>query len=241
MKHSILMGKKVLITAGPTREPIDQMRYISNHTGGRMGYEIASAMLGEGATVFLVSGPVKIKLEHPQLTVEKVNTACEMYLACCRYFEAIDIAVFAAAVSDYKPKDLCYKQISVSEEQITIKMVKNMDVAAAFAGVKDARQLTVGVTTNQDDNIVRAMNKMVGKNFDMIVLNKLNKDSLRFQNDLNNVSIINNDFSVQSLSPLKSKPEKISDILEAIANAYEAKMNSINQQKIKTRNSPLIY
>src|SRR5215467_7670400 len=99
--NNILTNKKVLITAGPTREAIDPVRYISNHSSGKMGYAIAESFLQQGAQVFLVSGPVCITLEHPNLTIVKVNSANEMYLACCHFFEIVDIAVFAAAVADY--------------------------------------------------------------------------------------------------------------------------------------------
>src|SRR4051812_30284577 len=94
----LLSGKKILITAGCTREYIDGVQYVSSSTGGRMGYDIAELMLQQGAYVFLVSGPAKINLAHPKLTIVKVSTACEMYLSCCKFFEDADIAIFAAAV-----------------------------------------------------------------------------------------------------------------------------------------------
>src|SRR6478752_592243 len=103
MSTDIIRNKKVLITAGPTREAIDPVRYISNHSSGKMGYAIAESFLQQGAEVFLVSGPVHLKLEHRRLSVVHVNSAMEMFLTCCRFFERIDIAVFAAAVADYRP------------------------------------------------------------------------------------------------------------------------------------------
>src|SRR5438309_11806719 len=101
--NTILRNKNILITAGPTREAIDPVRYISNHSSGKMGYAIAKALLDEGAYVYLISGPVCIDLRHPNLKMEKIQSASEMYLACCRYFEAVDVAIFAAAVADYRP------------------------------------------------------------------------------------------------------------------------------------------
>src|SRR5947209_8475695 len=106
MSKHILHNKKILITAGPTREAIDPVRYISNHSSGKMEYAIAEAFLQHGAKVFLVSGPVCISLTHPNLTLVKVNSADEMYLACCRFFESIEITVFAAAVADYRPAQI---------------------------------------------------------------------------------------------------------------------------------------
>jgi phosphopantothenoylcysteine decarboxylase/phosphopantothenate--cysteine ligase len=103
MNNAAIKNKNVLITAGPTREGIDPVRYISNHSTGKMGYALAECFLQQGATVFLVSGPVHIHLMHPNLKVIHVNSASEMHLACCRYFEQADIAVFAAAVADYRP------------------------------------------------------------------------------------------------------------------------------------------
>ena len=228
MKNYLLKGKKVLVTAGPTREPLDPVRYISNQTGGKLGFDIAAAMLQEGARVFLVSGPVKVELNHPDLTVVKVNTAYEMYMACCRFFEDADIVVFAAAVSDYRPKEIFGKKMEHNEEVFTIKMVRNIDIAGAFANVK-GRQVTVGATADQDDNIQKAMSKMDRKNLDLIILNTIGSESIRHNFDLQNVSIIRNDYSVQPLSPLKSKAEKINDIVEAIALAYAEKQEVVLQ------------
>lgn len=225
MKNNLLQDKKVLITAGPTHEPIDHIGFISNHNGGKLGYEIASAMLQQGARVFLVSGPVKVDIDHPQLTVIKVNTACEMYMACCRFFEDIDIAVFAAAVSDFRPK-VIHSQSFGSEETFTVKMVRNMDVAAAFANVKNRKQVTAGITAERDDNVEKAMAKMERKNFDMIVLNTVNTEPGK-TNALGKVSIIRSDYSVQPLSPLKSKADKIHDIVEAVAFAWEEKAEAV--------------
>src|SRR5688572_6730269 len=108
---TLLYNKKILITAGPTREAIDPVRYISNHSSGKMGYAIAEQFLHHGAEVVLVSGPVSIQLEHSRFKLVKVNSASEMYLACCGFFEEVDIAVFAAAVADYRPAKIAEKKI----------------------------------------------------------------------------------------------------------------------------------
>src|SRR4051794_1005700 len=114
--NTILRNKKILITSGPTREAIDPVRYISNHSSGKMGYAIAKTLLDEGARVYLISGPVNIDMQHPNLTIEKVQSASEMYLACCRYSEAVDIAIFAAAVADYRPEKVAIRKIKKDED-----------------------------------------------------------------------------------------------------------------------------
>jgi len=140
MSTHILHNKKILITSGPTREAIDPVRYISNHSTGKMGYAIAESFLQQGAKVFLVSGPVGISLQHPNLKLVKVNSANEMYLACCRFFETVDIAVFAAAVADYRPAQIAEQKIKKDDESFTIKMVKNVDIAHEFGKIKIATQ-----------------------------------------------------------------------------------------------------
>lgn len=136
MSINLLLGKKVLITAGPTREAIDPVRYISNHSSGKMGYAIANAFLQQGAEVFLVSGPVEMHLEHPKLKLVKVNSASEMYMACCRFFEETDIAIFAAAVADYRPEKAAEQKIKKDDSTFVIRMAKNIDIAAEFGRIK---------------------------------------------------------------------------------------------------------
>src|SRR2546423_7830136 len=144
MSTYIFRNKKVLITAGPTREAIDPVRYISNHSSGKMGYAIAEAFLQQSAEVFLISGPVSISLQHPNLKIVRVNSAGEMYLACCRFFEAIDIGVFAAAVADYRPAEIAEQKIKKDDDSFAIKMVKTVDIAYEFGKIKTARQISVG-------------------------------------------------------------------------------------------------
>src|SRR5258705_5013749 len=124
-----LVDKKVLITSGSTREAIDPVRYISNHSSGKMGYAIADQFLQQGAEVFLVSGPVHLALKHPRLTLVKVTSALEMDLACCNFFEEVDIAIFAAAVADYRPEYISKQKIKKDEPSFTIKMINNVDIA----------------------------------------------------------------------------------------------------------------
>ncbi|MES1217704.1 MAG: phosphopantothenoylcysteine decarboxylase, partial [Bacteroidota bacterium] len=174
MKSNQILNKKVLITAGPTLEAIDPIRYISNHSSGKMGYAIAETFLENGAEVFLVSGPVQLQLQHPKLKVVKVNSASEMYLACCHFFEKVDIAVFAAAVADYRPEKVAEQKIKKEDSSYTIKMVKNIDIAYEFGKVKANKQLSVGFALETNDELKHAIGKLDKKNFDIVVLNSMN-------------------------------------------------------------------
>src|SRR5678815_1875352 len=168
MRSSKLAGKKVLITAGPTQEAIDPVRYISNHSSGKMGYAIAEQFLKEGAQVFLVSGPVGSVLEHPNLRIVKIKSANEMYLACCHFFEEVDIAVFAAAVADYRPDKPAREKMKKDESSFTIKMVKNIDIAYEFGKVKTNKQISVGFALETNDELTHAIGKLAKKNLSLI-------------------------------------------------------------------------
>ncbi len=216
MTTSTLHGKKILITAGPTREALDPVRYISNHSSGKMGYAIAEQFLQEGAEVFLVSGPVCVKLEHPQLKLVQVNSAAEMYLACCRFFEQVDIAVFAAAVADYRPASVAEQKIKKDESSFTIKMIKNIDIAYEFGQVKTISQLSIGFALETNDELSHAIGKLNKKNFDMVVLNSMNDANAAFWHDTNKITIIKNDFT-QTFYSLKSKKDVAKDIADEVA------------------------
>jgi phosphopantothenoylcysteine decarboxylase/phosphopantothenate--cysteine ligase len=212
---SILKNKKVLITAGPTREAIDPVRYISNHSSGKMGYAIAESFLEKGVEVILISGPVNLKLEHPNLTTVKINSASEMYLACCRFFEHIDIAVFAAAVADYRPKIVAEQKIKKDDATFSIQMVKNIDIAFEFGKTKKTNQLAVGFALETNDELKHAVSKLDKKNLDIIILNSMNDENATFGFDTNKISVIKNDLT-QKIYPLKSKAEVAEDILQEI-------------------------
>src|SRR5689334_19565556 len=215
MRSSQLAGKKVLITAGPTQEAIDPVRYISNHSSGKMGYAIAEQFLKEGAHVFLVSGPVNLVLQHPNLRVVKVKSANEMYLACCHFFEEVDVAVFAAAVADYRPDKIADQKIKKDESTFTIRMVKNIDIAYEFGKIKTGRQISVGFALETNDELTHAIGKLAKKNFDMVILNSMNDSNATFGFDTNKITIIKNDFSKIDF-PLKSKTEVARDIVGEI-------------------------
>jgi phosphopantothenoylcysteine decarboxylase / phosphopantothenate---cysteine ligase len=216
MNTPLLKDKKVLITAGPTREAIDPVRYISNHSTGKMGYAIAAECLKQGADVFLVSGPVCLELKHEKLQLVKVHSASEMYLACCRYFEQADIAIFAAAVADYRPAKVATQKIKKADASFTISMVKNVDIAYEFGLVKTIRQLSVGFALETNDELSHAIGKLDRKNFDLVILNSLNDEKAAFGHDTNKITIIRNDFS-QTIYPLKHKKAVAEDIVYEIS------------------------
>jgi phosphopantothenoylcysteine decarboxylase/phosphopantothenate--cysteine ligase len=215
-----LENKKVLITAGPTREGIDPVRYISNHSTGKMGYALAGAFLNQGAKVYLISGPVHIQLAHPNLKIVYVHSASEMYLACCRYFEEVDIAVFAAAVADYRPCRMASQKIKKDQDIFSIRMVKNIDIAFEFGKVKKAEQLSVGFALETENELMNAEGKLKKKNFDMVILNSMNDAETGFGFDTNQISIIKNDLSRKTF-PLQPKTAVASDIVSEIVLILE--------------------
>lgn len=215
-------NKKVLITAGPTREAIDPVRYISNHSTGKMGYAIAEAFLNQGAKVILVSGPVSLRLNHPELVLVKVNSAVEMWLACCHYFEAVDIAVFAAAVADYRPARIAAQKIKKENDSFTISMVKNVDIAFEFGQIKKLHQISVGFALETHDELLHARHKLDKKHLDMVVLNSMNDEQACFGYDSNKIHIIKQDETPKSF-PLKHKSEVAKDIVWEIQEMLNEK------------------
>jgi phosphopantothenoylcysteine decarboxylase / phosphopantothenate---cysteine ligase len=224
MTNATFKNKKVLITAGPTREAIDPVRYISNHSTGKMGYAIAEAFLNQGAKVILVSGPVFLKLNHPDLELVKVNSAMEMYLACCHYFEEVDIAVFAAAVADYRPAKVAAQKIKKETDSLVISLVKNVDIAFEFGRIKNPQQLSIGFALETHDELLHAKRKLDKKQLDMVVLNSMNDDQAGFGYDSNKIQIIKSDFTRISF-PLKHKSAVAEDILQEIQKVLCEKEN----------------
>ncbi len=215
MDTSILKNKKVLITAGPTKEAIDPVRYISNHSSGKMGFAIANVFLQLGAEVVMITGPTSMKLEHDRLFIADVNSASEMYLACCQYFESADIAVFAAAVADYRPEKIADQKIKKMNDSFVIKMVKNMDIAYEFGKIKTPGQISVGFALETNDELNHAVSKLNKKNFDMVVLNSMNDANATFGYDTNKISIIKKN-GLQKNFSLKNKNEVARDIVNEV-------------------------
>lgn len=225
-------NKKILITAGPTREAIDPVRYISNHSSGKMGYAIAEAFLKQGAKVVLVSGPVTLKLNHPDLELVNVNSATDMWLACCRYFEEADIVVFAAAVADYRAHRIEEQKIKKDDRSFTIRMEKNVDIAYEFGKVKAPGQLSIGFALETNDELLHAKRKLDKKHFDMVVLNSMKDENACFCSDNNKVQIIKRDFTRTSYRS-KPKSEVAEDILHEISGLLEKKEVAIQKPELR--------
>ena len=208
-----LEGKTVLITAGPTYEAIDPVRFIGNHSSGKMGFSLAEEAVKRGAKVILISGPTSQKTDYKNIEIHRVTSAKEMYDEVFKYYEKVDIAIASAAVADYAPKIVAKEKIKKSEEEFTIELVKNPDILKTM-GEKKTHQFLVGFaleTQNEEEN---AKSKLQKKNLDMIVLNSLRDEGAGFQKDTNKVKILTH--SEQKEFSLKSKDEVAKDILDFV-------------------------
>jgi len=210
-----LAGKKVLVTAGPTYEAIDPVRFIGNHSSGKMGFAIAEELAQQGATVNLVCGPTGEKSHHPRIKVIPVTSAAEMFDVCTNLFPSSDITVLAAAVADYKPATKAEQKIKKKDEHVTLELVKTHDIAASLGKLKHNGQIIVGFALETEDEQVNALKKLESKNFDLIVLNSLNDKGAGFGYETNKVSIINRQRQVKSFD-LKNKSDVARDITHAI-------------------------
>lgn len=212
-----LKGKKVLITAGPTQEAIDPVRFISNHSTGKMGYAIADKLAKAGAEVTLVSGQVALSLPDDSINLVKVRSAKEMFEAAQKYFSASDVIILAAAVADYTPMVVADKKIKKKEETFNIELTKTVDIAKTLGQQKRDNQLMVGFALETDNEVENAIGKIKSKNLDMIVLNSLRDKGAGFGHDTNKISIIHRDGSMNEFD-LKSKQNVAQDIVEAISD-----------------------
>jgi len=210
-----LSGKKVLITAGPTYEHIDPVRFIGNHSSGKMGFAIAEEFAKQGADVFLVSGPVKMQTENKKISKFDVVSAQEMYEKCIELFKTVDIAVFAAAVADYRPKSKAQNKIKKQNDDLKIELEKTPDIALNIGKIKKSSQITVGFALETDNEMENAKLKLKNKNLDLIILNSLNDKGAGFNTDTNKISIIRKDLSVLNFE-IKTKTEVAKDIVEEI-------------------------
>lgn len=208
-------GKRVLITAGPTYEKIDPVRFIGNHSSGKMGLALAHVMANEGAEVQLIAGPGNHPIESDSIRLTKVSTADEMYAAVSEKFESMDISIFAAAVADYRPAAPAEQKIKKTGESMTIELVKNKDIAAEMGKRKASHQINVGFALETEKEEQHAQEKMAKKNFDLIVLNSLNDNGAGFSVDTNKITIFSVDQKPKHFE-LKSKQEVAHDILNCI-------------------------
>lgn len=209
-----LRSKKVLITAGPTFEAIDPVRFIGNHSSGKMGFEIAKAAANLGAEVVLISGPTHLELSHDSITLLRVINAQEMYEAVHQHYKTSHIAILAAAVADYKPKEVSVKKIKKKDDNLSLNLVRTKDILASLGAQKE-NQFLVGFALETDNEIENAKIKLKKKNLDLIVLNSLNDPGAGFKNNTNKVTFISQDQSPIHFK-LKTKAEVATDILQHI-------------------------
>lgn len=214
-----MKGTKLLITAGPTYEKIDPVRFIGNYSSGKMGYAIANEAAARGADVVLVSGPVGDSLQvHPGVKLVKVESAVQMLEAAAEAFQTADIAILSAAVADYRPAREYDRKIKREKDGIeSLELVKNPDIAATLGASKHPGQILVGFALETDHELDNAAEKLRRKNLDMIVLNSLRDKGAGFGVTTNKVSLIYADGRERTDFPLKTKTEVAADILDAIA------------------------
>lgn len=208
-------GKTVLITAGPTYEAIDPVRFIGNHSSGKMGYAIATELADRGAMVHLVSGPVSIALNHPNISLDRVTSSQEMFEKCDEYFDESDIIVLSAAVADYTPTAVATEKIKKSEDNMRLDLQKTVDIAATLGERKRKDQFMVGFALESENELQNAKDKLRRKNFDFIVLNSIRNNGAGFGFDTNKISIVYRDSSVKDFD-LKPKKEVATDIINEI-------------------------
>ncbi|NBW34936.1 MAG: bifunctional phosphopantothenoylcysteine decarboxylase/phosphopantothenate--cysteine ligase CoaBC [Cytophagia bacterium] len=210
-----LEGKKALVTAGPTYEAIDPVRFIGNHSSGKMGFAIAESLAQAGAMVTLVSGPTHQQVNHPNIKLIPVKAAQEMYEACAAVFATQDITVLSAAVADYRPTVQADQKIKKKEGGLTIELTQTIDIAATLGKQKKNGQLLIGFALETEQEKNNALKKLESKNFDMIVLNSLNDKGAGFGHDTNKITIIHRNHQEQHFD-LKDKKAVAHDIVQAI-------------------------
>ncbi|NHN24595.1 bifunctional phosphopantothenoylcysteine decarboxylase/phosphopantothenate--cysteine ligase CoaBC [Flavobacterium jejuense] len=213
-----LRGKHILITAGPTYEAIDPVRFIGNHSSGKMGFDIAKIAAQNGAKVILVTGPTHLFVDNALITLVRVKSAQEMYDACFSYFDIVDVTIAAAAVADYRPKKVAQQKIKKDDTTFIIELEKTKDILASLGKVKK-NQFLVGFALETENEIEHAKLKIQKKNLDLIVLNSLNDKGAGFGHDTNKVTFIDKNFSIQPMD-LKSKEEVAQDIINKIIQHY---------------------
>jgi phosphopantothenoylcysteine decarboxylase/phosphopantothenate--cysteine ligase len=213
-----LKGKKILITAGPTYEAIDPVRFIGNHSSGKMGFDIAESAASFGAEVVLVSGPTHCKIKNTNIKLISVVSAQQMFDACHLYFNEVDVAIAAAAVADYRPKVVAQQKIKKSEANFTIELEKTKDILESLGKIKK-NQFLIGFALETENEIENAKAKIQKKNLDLIVLNSMNDEGAGFGKSTNKITFIDKHFTIEQMQ-LKSKEEVAADIINKIIVHY---------------------
>jgi phosphopantothenoylcysteine decarboxylase / phosphopantothenate---cysteine ligase len=216
-----LLGKKVLVTAGPTYEPIDPVRFIGNHSSGKMGIALSKELANRGAEVSLVLGPSALAVSIPGVRLQKVQTANEMYEACIEEFKHSDVAIMSAAVADYTPAIKATEKIKKTGDTLTVELVKTKDILKSLGDQKKNGQILVGFALETTNEKEYALKKLQGKNADLIVLNSLNDEGAGFGYDTNKITIFER--SGQQLAyERKPKQQVAKDIVDRIVNLLHA-------------------
>ena len=215
-----LYGKRVLVTAGPTYEAIDPVRFIGNHSSGLMGFEIANSAAQLGAEVVLITGPTHFKAENSRIKMVPVMSADEMYTQVHAYFGSVDVAIASAAVADYKPKNAALSKIKKTASTLSLELEKTKDILASIGALK-SHQLLVGFALETNDEVANAIKKLKSKNLDLIVLNSLNDKGAGFGGKSNKVTLIDKNL-VQTEFPLKSKADVANDIMNELLKQINA-------------------
>ena len=207
-----LTNKKVLITAGPTHESIDPVRFIANRSSGKMGIALAIEAANNGALVNLILGPTHLECNHANITVYKVVTASQMHEHVNAHFPTTEIGIFAGAVADYKPVIVAKNKIKKSASNFSISLEKTVDILAEMGNKKNDKQFIVGFALETDNEVENSKDKLKRKNLDMIVLNSLNNEGAGFQHNTNKITIIDKSYNINHFD-LKPKSEVAKDII----------------------------
>ena len=215
-----LKGKKILITAGPTYEAIDPVRFIGNHSSGKMGFDIANEAVNKGAEVILVTGPTHLNVQNSAIKLIRVTSAQDMYDACHEFYNSVDVASAAAAVADYRPKNVANQKIKKNDATFSIELEKTKDILASL-GEQKKNQFLIGFALETENEIEHAKQKIQKKNLDLIVLNSLNDEGAGFGKATNKVTFISKEFAIEP-KELKSKEEVAQDIINKVIQFYDA-------------------
>ncbi len=212
-----LAGKKAMVTAGPTHEAIDPVRFIGNHSSGLMGFSIAEELASRGAEVTLISGPVNLQAKHPGIKRIDVVSAEEMYKACRRSFTKADITVMSAAVADFRPESPATSKIKKSKATLSIPLEQTKDILAELGKIKKEDQFLIGFALETDDEESFARQKLESKNLDLIILNSLNDKGAGFKSETNKITIFDRSGKIEEFG-LKLKSEVAKDIVDKIVD-----------------------
>jgi phosphopantothenoylcysteine decarboxylase/phosphopantothenate--cysteine ligase len=219
-RQNQLSQKKILITAGPTYEKLDPVRYIGNYSSGKMGFALAEACAGRGAEVFLIAGPVQLKTYHPNIQRIDVESADEMLKESLRIFPNADAGILCAAVADYKPAKFSPEKLKRTDESSEINLIPNADIAAKLGEIKKADQILAGFALETENEVENAFGKLQRKRLDFIVLNSLRDPGAGFRTDTNKISILTAKGEKTDF-PLKSKREVAEDITDVLSGFWK--------------------